>query len=289
MTSPDAPSVFKHVVGKSTFAQGITVRRDYEAWFDAPGPGEAREISLLFSGETSTATLRRLANRNGTVQIRYEGRRHERLRQWLHDTFRECLAGPNGELLEVHKLGRDAYELRPVTGRQLEDLSLCLGPRLSHNDAAALPSCQRAVGEFDSALRSVRFEAAEGQAHYNSEIKRRMLQRGWEANVRVVPELPLQCDFRRDDCQIEVQFGNARSYYQDYLKFLLPFTRGLVRLGILAVPTGDFAAVLCAAGSRRAMARRGGAGHESVGTPQYSGMMSYEKAEREFAALKFIL
>ncbi len=27
---------FKHVVGRATLSQGLTVRRDFEAWFGAP-------------------------------------------------------------------------------------------------------------------------------------------------------------------------------------------------------------------------------------------------------------
>jgi hypothetical protein len=41
---------------------------------------------------------------------------------------------------------------------------------------------------------------------------------GWQREQRVVDELGLKCDFEKNGIWVEVEFGNARSYYQDYVK-----------------------------------------------------------------------
>jgi hypothetical protein len=81
----------------------------------------------------------------------------------------------------------------------------------------------------------------------------------------------------------EVEFGNARSYYQDYVKFMLARKYRDARLGLLLCPTTSFAALLCELGRQRA--------RENVVRERpaaYSGMMSYEKAVRELPFLGFM-
>ena len=85
---------------------------------------------------------------------------------------------------------------------------------------------------------------------------------------------------------VEVEFGNARVYYQDYIKFLLALRHRTARLGILLCPTNAFAQLLCDLGQRRASVKSDG---NSKHRPSYSGMMSYEKAMRELPFLEFIL
>lgn len=265
------------------------MRRDYEAWFDAPARAESREVTLLFASQAVTATLRRLDNESGSVQMRYQSQRQRALREWLNGEFGPSSAGGLGQVLEFDKVERDVYRLTPVVGKDLERLHLSLGPGLYHNNARSLAESSRAFPDIAEVVCSVEFRPHEGQMHYNEEMRRRFLKRGWNCNEIVVPGLPLRADFKKDDVQVEVEFGNARSYYQDYLKFLLPFTRGMIRLGVLLVPTSDFARLLCLAGTRRAIGRMVAEQSQPARQPKYSGMITYEKVEREFDPLRFIL
>jgi len=80
--------------------------------------------------------------------------------------------------------------------------------------------------------------------------------------------------------QVEVEFGNARVYYQDYIKFMLASRYKESHFGILLVPTEGFAHSLCDIGRRRAQAR---------GRSSYSGMIHLEKVRRELRFLEFML
>ena len=65
--------IFRHVVGKSTLTEGLTVHKDFESFFESPEPGKKRDITLLFGdGQSTTATLRKLNNARHHVQIKYE-------------------------------------------------------------------------------------------------------------------------------------------------------------------------------------------------------------------------
>ena len=70
--------------------------------------------------------------------------------------------------------------------------------------------------------------------------------------ARVVKELGLKCDFEKNGIWVEVEFGNARSYYQDYVKFMLAKKYRDARLGLLLCPTTSFASLLCELGRQRA-------------------------------------
>ena len=45
----------------------------------------------------------------------------------------------------------------------------------------------------------------------------------WQKEGKAIPELDLKYDYRKAVVQVEVEFGNARSYYQDYIKFMLSY------------------------------------------------------------------
>src|SRR5436190_16631066 len=109
---------------------------------------------------------------------------------------------------------------------------------------------------------------------------------GWKDERRILDEIGLRCDFEKNGVWVEIEFGNARVYYQDYIKFLLASRHKGARLGILLCPTNAFAQLLCDLGKQRAIAKKGaGTGR----APKYSGMMSYEKAIRELPFLEFML
>src|SRR5262249_23699610 len=113
----------------------------------------------------------------------------------------------------------------------------------------------------------------------------RLRAAGWREQPRVLSEIGLRCDFEKCGLWLEVEFGNARTYYQDYIKFLLASRNNRAKFGVLLCPTNAFAQLLCELGQKRAAAKR----HASAKAPVYSGMMSYEKALRELPYLKFLL
>jgi len=92
--------------------------------------------------------------------------------------------------------------------------------------------------------------------------------------------LPLKSDFKKGVVQVEVEFGNARTYYQDYIKFMLAFNQRAAEIGVLIVPTEKFARLLCEVGRQKAVAK---------GRKSYSGMIHLEKVRRELAYLEFTL
>ena len=87
----------------------------------------------------------------------------------------------------------------------------------------------------------------------------------------------MKYDYRKAAVQVEVEFGNARSYYQDYIKFMLSYFSKQIDLGTLITPTLGFANILCEIGRQKALQR---------GRKTYSGMMHFEKAFREFQYLR---
>jgi hypothetical protein len=80
--------------------------------------------------------------------------------------------------------------------------------------------------------------------------------------------------------EVEVEFGNARTYYQDYIKFMLSFNRKVSQIGVLIVPTEGFARTMCEVGRKKAVAK---------GRHSYSGMIHLEKVRRELQYLEFML
>ncbi|MBI2857817.1 MAG: hypothetical protein HYX90_01960, partial [Chloroflexi bacterium] len=141
--------------------------------------------------------------------------------------------------------------------------------------------------EVAEVINGVDFMVGKTQAYYNKKLREGFGSRGWSTDSPIIEELNLRYDHRKANVQIEVEFGNARSYYQDYLKFSIAFNEGIISLGGLIAPTADFANVLCATGKQKACQRLKRQGLE--GKPTYSGMMTYEKAVGEFQYLKFML
>jgi len=129
-------------------------------------------------------------------------------------------------------------------------------------------------------VRTVPFRNGQGQAFYNRAIAAGFKSWNWFAECKVIPELGLKCDFAKSGAQVEVEFGNARTYYQDYTKFLLGNRYAATELGILLVPTVGFARHLCEVGRQRAISR---------GRTQYSGMIHFDKVTRDFEYLEFML
>lgn len=280
--------VFKHVVGKSTLKEGITIHKDFEDWFDSPEVGSKREITLVYDkGKEVSVLLRRLNNRMKHVQIKYETKRHSQFRNWLEEVFKASRDMMVGEILEFHKVSKDKYLLKPLTIEQVNGTNLLISRAMYHGGAKNIIPYIPIFEEVSEVINETKYEVGRTQADYNQKIKENFVNKSWSIEKPIMRGLGLKYDCRKENVQIEVEFGNARTYYQDYLKFSIAFNEGLISLGGLIVPTADFASILCEVGKARAWQRAKQQGLE--GKPTYSGMMTYEKAAQEFQYLKFML
>lgn len=271
---------FKHAVGKSTLKEGFAVPKDAELWMNAPDKGGKRIIWLLFGGYRVPATLRRLDNERAHVQVKYETRDGEPFRNWLVSTFATRPDAGSGEYFELAKVGLDEFEIKAYPAQASLFPHLAVDRWLFHGGADRFLETGTALSEIPAVLRTVEFRNDEGQSHYNRAISASFQDWQWDCERQVIPQLGLKYDFAKDGVQVEVEFGNARTYYQDYIKFLLAHRRQLAQVGVLLVPSEAFAKHLCEIGSQRAREK---------GRGLYSGMIHFEKVHREFSHLEFML
>jgi hypothetical protein len=271
---------FLHPVGISTLKYGVTVPIEAQTErMCAIEKGGKVSVSIFFgAAEPVIAEIRRLNNKPGHLQFRYEYKAQERLRQYLS----RVVGNPaEGNLLEVVEVAPLIFQFTPIpraaTPRlQVTDMLL---HRLEQKDVG----CYGEIGQISQFLSSVEYDSKSSQSDYNRQIYEGLTGEGWSCERKVVDELGLKCDFEKNGIWVEVEFGNARSYYQDYVKFLLARKYRDARLGLLLCPTTAFASLLCELGRQRA--------RENVVRERpavYSGMMSYEKAARELPYLGFM-
>lgn len=279
--------IFSHVVGKSTLKEGITIPKDFEDWFESPEAGSKREITLVYDeNKEIPAVLRRLNNKVGHVQIKYEATKQLPFREWLQAVFGASTEQTVGEILEFHKVSRDRYVVRALPAAAIDGANLRISKTFYHGGAKHLIAHLPAFREVPRIVGEVGFRVGKTQAYYNQQLRQRFMDSGWSTEKPIIQDLNLRYDYRKENVQIEAEFGNARSYYQDYLKFSIAFNEGLIALGGMIAPTSDFANILCEVGRAKAWQNAGSQGEEK---PTYSGMMTYEKAAREFPYLKFML
>lgn len=283
---PFSPVSFLHAVGQSTIRQGIAVPVIAQiAWLAQIEKGQAIPVTIRFGERQSVlATLRRINNARGHLQFRYETKKQAALRNYLGRVFRGTKKS-NG-VLRVSELEPRVFLFEAVSaGRDtIAALSLCT-PHF-HNCTHVDVRARLEFKELEQCLLAIPYNAEHNQAHYNKEIASALASKGWKCETRILSEIGLRCDFEKNGVWVEIEFGNARVYYQDYIKFLLAVRHRAAELGILLCPTNAFAQLLCDLGQRRASTRRG---DKSRRQPSYSGMMSYEKAMRELPFLKFML
>ena len=273
-------TVLRHTIGKSTLSEGLAIPKSLESWVDAPERGQKRELTLLFGDKSVKATLRRLANARGHVQIKYENKRGIPFRQWLASLFSPTEDSMTGEYIELHKVGDDTYKVFPFTLSEKPEDRLTVVEWIFHRTSKHVFHSRDAVREIPAIVQSVQYLPSEGQSFYNRQLSRYFVSWDWQREQKAIPELPLKCDFIKNNVQVEVEFGNARTYYQDYIKFLLAFQRGTTKLGVLIVPTENFANNLCLVGQEKAKAK---------GRKSYSGMINVAKVRRELPFLTFML
>jgi hypothetical protein len=270
---------FRHLVGRSTLKEGITVHKSFESFFETPDIGSKRGITILFgNGNSTTAVLRKLNNVRQHVHIKYTSKANMPFIDWLKEMFPATASGRVGEFLEFKKVSRDVYQAIPLPIAATDLASLYIANSTEHK-SSGIDDKEALFEEIGIIVDSIKFRVDEGQSYYNRELEAKFGEYGWDKEGRAIPELDLKYDFRKRGFQLEVEFGNARSYYQDYIKFMPSYHSKQIQMGILVTPTFGFANTLCEIGKQRALLR---------GKKSYSGMMHFEKAQREFRYLKDI-
>jgi len=273
-------TILRHTIGKATLSEGFAVPKSLESWVDAPGRGQKRELALLFDDQRATAILRRLANAREHVQIKYETKEGLPFRQWLASLFTPTEDGTGGEYIELHKVSHDTYRVSPFPLSTKSADRLTIVEWIFHRTSERAFQSRDAVREIPAIVQGVQYCPSKGQAFYNRQLSLCFVSWEWQREQRAIPELPLKCDFIKNAVQVEVEFGNARTYYQDYIKFLLAFQQRTTKLGVLIVPSADFAHALCLVGQEKA---------KEKGRKSYSGMIHMEKVRRELPFLAFML
>lgn len=273
-------TTFRHIIGRSTLAEGMAVPKALEEWFCAPVAGEKREITLLFEGGEVKATLRRIANARGNVQIKYESLAAHIFREWLRKTFFATENGMEGEYLELVRVNGDVFQVIPYPLSSQPSRRLTVSEWIFHRSSSRAFNKYVPILEIPAIVQSVEYRAAEGQSFYNHKLSHYFGEWKWDAEKSVVPSLQLKSDFMKGSVQVEIEFGNARTYYQDYIKFMLAFNQGVAEVGVLVVPTEEFARRLCEVGRKNAVAK---------GRHSYGGMIHIEKVRRELPYLEFML
>ena len=273
-------AVLRHAVGKSTIQEGFTVPRNLENWLNAPAAGQKRTVVLHFDEHTAPATLRRLANARGHVQVKYENEAGRPFREWLTRHFELPTDASRGDFIELSRISADEYRVRAFPAVAQPKRHLDVDKWLFHRTDCRVLERHAAVREIPAIMRNIGYDASKSQNYYNQLLSSRFVDWAWVPEKLVIPELLLRCDFTKDTAMVEVEFGNARTYYQDFIKFMLSHNRRSAEIGKLVVPSLVFARHLCDVGRKRAMAS---------GRQFYSGMMHFEKVRRELEYLKFML
>lgn len=276
---------FFHSVGQSTLRQGITIPiQSQVSWLRKIKKGEKVDVQLLFGPNLSVlADIRRLNNAAGHLQFRYETKKQALLREFLNDFF-DASIEQNDEVLEIIEVKPRVFWFKPVSHGD-SNPTLSLYKPYFHNIDETLALNNAEFHELKTSLNTICYNTGYNQRDYNKSIARSLLDRAWQSEVRVLKEIGLRCDFEKNGVWLEIEFGNARTYYQDYFKFLLALKYKQGLFGVLLCPTAAFAQLLCELGQKKAYAKN----KSKARPPQYSGMMSYEKAIKELPYFEFFL
>jgi hypothetical protein len=196
---------------------------------------------------------------------------------WLNTVFAATRKGSYGEFIEFQKVAPNVFKLRPITIDMAHNAKLYVADSMYHKTDRSILNTDVTFGEVQKIIEGIGFKVDESQSFYNHEIEKAFSQNNWQREIKAIPELELKCDYRKNSIQVEVEFGNARAYYQDYIKFMLSYFSKQIQIGVLVTPTLGFANVLCEIGRQKALQR---------GRKTYSGMMHFEKAFKEFHYLQ---
>lgn len=114
--------------------------------------------------------------------------------------------------------------------------------------------------KLDEQLRDISFEDSD-----SAKSKIEELFESWESNKKLTKELDLRFGYRKDNIQVETQFGNIARYYTDIIKLEKAFQDDLIDIGVLIVPDRDRS--------------------KSIGT----NVAYYERAEKELKEMREII
>jgi hypothetical protein len=256
------------------------------SWLKKIQKGQCVDVTIAFGSELSVpASVRRINNARGHLQFRYESSKQAALRDYLSQVFGKQADCKNA-LLRVTEIQPRVFQFEPVSVGRQKTAHLAIGQPHYHNCSREQAEGLLEYKELQECFKTVPYNEIHGQADYNKRIASVLRAKAWQEEPRILKDIGLRCDFAKNRIWVEVEFGNARVYYQDYIKFLLATRYQEARLGILLCPTNAFAQLLCDLGRQRALAKKGGG---TGRPPMYSGMMSYEKAIRELPFLQFML
>ena len=247
------------------------------------GKGQCVSVIIRFEGQELDADLRRINNARGNLQFRYERQEHQHLRDYF-SKLAENSQSKDGCVIEVVENGRGIFQVAPIAGFENNEPRLTIYRPVLHMFGRCKVDNSPEFNEIVEAVSSVPFAPDHNQKEYNLRIYEELRERQWLSEESVHDEIGLKCDFRKCGIWLEVEFGNARSYYQDYIKFLIAARYRKYDYGILLCPTASFAGYLCELGRQRARLKTGRTAQAS-----YSGMMTYEKAVRELPCLEHIV
>lgn len=206
-------ATFKHLIGKATLKEGITVHKNFESFFESPDTGQKKEITLLYGDDqVVTVVLRRLDNVRKHVQIKYTNKTHSPFVHWLNEVFAETKKGSIGEFIEFQKVAPDVFKLSPITIDMAYDAKLYVADSMYHKADQGFLRGDAIFGEVERIINGINFKVDEGQSFYNREIEKAFSAHDWQREIKAIPELDIKCDYRKDRIQVEVEFGNARAY-----------------------------------------------------------------------------
>lgn len=84
---------------------------------------------------------------------------------------------------------------------------------------------------------------ATDQKKLNVNFDQEFTSRGWDLQPPVTNDrvTGIKADYKKDRVQVEVQFGNMARWYTDVFKFQVSYSLDLIDVGVLVVPTQNFA------------------------------------------------
>ena len=274
---------FLHRVSKSTLKEGMAIPLTcQDSWLRNIGKGEHVPIKLLFNNFEIEASLRRVNNVRGHLQFRYDKRIHQEFRSAL-GKMTEQADDPHNVVIEITEIGPHVFRIRPFSGIQEKQPYLSVVSPIFHEFDKASTTMIPEFFELSRAISTVSFQTDYRQADYNSAIRQKLTEDKWVSEQPVIKEMGLRCDFQKNGIWVEIEFGNARTYCQDYIKFLIASKYRDYRCGVLLCPVASFAGYLCDLGKNWAQQKR------SSNNAKYSGMMTFEKAKRELPHLSHFL
>jgi hypothetical protein len=252
-----------------------------QSWLTLVQKGERIPIQIRFNDIEITADITRINNAVGHLQIRYDRKVNQPFKDALEQLI---LQSENADcVVEVKETGKHQFQVVPFSCADKNPSLVVSSPVLHHLDKSVLKKNSE-YADLTEAILAVNFIADYRQSDYNKMIANKLSERNWTAEPVVVQGLGLHCDFHKNGVWLEVEFGNARVYYQDYIKFLVAEKYHQYQFGILLCPVASFAGYLCELGTINAQKKR-----SDNRQSKYSGMMTHEKAIRELPYLAHFL